>query len=78
MRSEVLEGVRPVDTHATARHLSVRELAEREAVPVATVYAWRASNKGPRAMRIGKFLRYRLDDVLAWEETQLDPQKATA
>lgn len=76
MGSEVLEGVRPMDSLA-ARHLSVRELADREGVPDATVYAWRASNKGPRAMRIGKYLRYRLEDVLAWEESQLDP-KASA
>lgn len=54
------------------RHLSAQEFAVREGVPLATVYGWRVHGKGPRAMRIGKYVRYRMEDVLAWEESQLD------
>lgn len=54
------------------RLLSPQDVATRYGVPVQTVYSWRVYRKGPRAMRIGKHLRYRLADVLAWEEAQLD------
>lgn len=59
------------------RHLTPQELAHRVGVPLQTVYGWRVYQKGPRAMRIGKYVRYRIEDVLTWEEAQLDP-KATA
>ncbi|MFJ5861511.1 helix-turn-helix domain-containing protein [Pseudarthrobacter sp. NPDC092439] len=58
-------------------HLTTQELATRLGVPLSTVYFWRSRpGQGPRAMRVGKFLRYRLEDVLAWEEAQLDPRDA--
>ncbi|MBD1541043.1 helix-turn-helix domain-containing protein [Arthrobacter sp. IA7] len=60
------------------RHLSPQDLADRVGVPLQTIYGWRVYHKGPRAMRIGKHLRYRLADVLAWEESQLDESKASA
>ncbi len=56
------------------RHLSPKELANRTGVPISTVYNWRTYNKGPRAMRVGKYVRYRLEDVLAWEESLLEPK----
>ena len=58
------------------RHLTTQELADRVGVPLNSIYAWRAQKKGPRAMRIGKYVRYRLEDVLAWEKCQLDPRDA--
>lgn len=60
------------------RHLSPQDLADRVGVPLQTIYGWRVYQKGPRAMRIGKYVRYRLEDVLAWEESQLDKVKASA
>lgn len=60
------------------RHLSPQDLADRVGVPLQTIYGWRVYHKGPRAMRIGKYVRYRLADVLAWEESQLDESKASA
>lgn len=63
------------DAHSVQeRHLTTQELADRFGVPLQTVYGWRVYHKGPRAMRIGKYVRYRLEDVLAWEESQLDPK----
>lgn len=60
------------------RHLTPQDLAVRVGVPVQTVYGWRVYGKGPRGMRVGKYVRYRLADVLAWEESQLEPRKASA
>lgn len=57
--------VRPVT------HLTPQDLAARVGVPVATVYNWRTSGYGPRGFRVGKYLRYRLEDVEAWEAEQI-------
>lgn len=58
------------------RHLTAQELADRLGVPLNTAYYWRSIRKGPRAMRIGKYVRYRLEDVLAWEQAQLDERES--
>jgi predicted DNA-binding transcriptional regulator AlpA len=57
------------------RHLSTQELASRLGVPLKSIYYWRATHTGPRAMRVGKYVRYRLEDVLAWEQAQLEPSR---
>ncbi|MEV0573003.1 helix-turn-helix domain-containing protein [Micrococcus luteus] len=48
-----------------------QDLAARVGVPVATVYNWRTTGYGPRGFRVGKYLRYRLADVEAWEDAQV-------
>jgi predicted DNA-binding transcriptional regulator AlpA len=35
-------------------------------VPVQTLYSWRTQRRGPRARRVGKYLRYRPEDVQQW------------
>ena len=48
--------------------LTVAELAEVLRTPVSWVYS-RTREKGPRAIprvRVGKYIRFRLDDVLDW------------
>jgi excisionase family DNA binding protein len=45
---------------------TVQDVAEYLRIPVATLYSWRTTGYGPRARRIGKHLRYRPDDVMAW------------
>lgn len=52
------------------RHLSPMQLAEREGVPIQTVYGWNSDGSGPRYLRIGRHVRYRLADVEAWEESR--------
>lgn len=52
------------------KHLSVPELAERVGVPIATVHQWNSRRTGPKFMKIGKYVRYRLADVLAWENSR--------
>jgi predicted DNA-binding transcriptional regulator AlpA len=46
-------------------------------IPVQTLYKWRASRprKGPRAVRIGRHLRYRKTDVDRWLDSLADPIK---
>jgi predicted DNA-binding transcriptional regulator AlpA len=52
---------------ATEQHLSPEDLAKREGVPIGTVYQWNSRGTGPRYMSIGRHVRYRLVDVIAWE-----------
>lgn len=53
------------------RHMSPQELAEREGVPLQTVYGWNKQRTGPQFIRVGRHVRYRLADVLAWEESRV-------
>ena len=46
--------------------LSIVELADRLNVPVHTLYAWRAKGIGPKALKLGRHLRYRPEDVEAY------------
>ncbi len=52
--------------------LSTEEVARRLKIPVKTLAVWAAGRRGPRFAKIGRFRRYRLDDLLAWEAEQLD------
>ncbi|GAA4041037.1 hypothetical protein GCM10023063_28490 [Arthrobacter methylotrophus] len=58
------------------RHMTPQDLALRLGVPLSSIYGWRSQHKGPRAMRIGKHVRYRIVDVLTWEQLQLDKDVA--
>ena len=35
-------------------------------IPIRTIYSWRTRGRGPRALKIGRHLRFRRDDVDAW------------
>jgi len=57
--------------------LTTDQLAERWTCPLATGYAMNHKGTGPRRIRIGKHVRYRLSDVVAWENAQtVDPEPA--
>jgi len=45
-----------------------QQLAELLGVPKSTIDFWRASGTGPTFIRLGKHVRYRESDVLAWAE----------
>jgi len=57
-------------TDDSTRHLSPAELAGRLGVPLETIYGWNKLHTGPRFMKVGRHVRYRLADVLAWEESR--------
>ena len=46
--------------------LSPADLATYLNVPLATVYSWRSRREGPCGIRVGRHVRYRLDDVERW------------
>lgn len=56
------------------RPLSVDELSNYLGVPAQTIYVWRTKGRGPRAIRVGKFIRFRPEDVATWLEDQADAQ----
>lgn len=62
---------------AKPQHLGPGDLAEREGVPLVTVYRWNRLGTGPRYMRIGRHVRYRLADVIAWEDAQYTDRTAS-
>lgn len=53
------------------RLLTVEELADYLAVPVATLYQWRYRKEGPTGFRVSRHVRYRWSEVEAWIEQKL-------
>jgi predicted DNA-binding transcriptional regulator AlpA len=52
------------------KHLTIQDLAERWNTTRQVVYGMRHRREGPPAMRIGRELRWRLEDVELWEATR--------
>jgi len=50
--------------------LSRKDLAERLGVPQKTPAGWATKGTGPQYARFGRHVRYRLSDVIAWENEQ--------
>lgn len=55
--------------------LGVEEVSQILGVPKATLYRWHSLSRpdgliGPRAFRVGRYLRYTLDDLRAYIERQ--------
>jgi DNA-binding transcriptional MerR regulator len=46
--------------------LESTEVAEILRVPVGTLYSWRRRGLGPRAISVGKYLRYDPRDLQVW------------
>ena len=53
----------------TIRHLSARELATRWGLKPRTLERWRSIGHGPRFLRLGGKVAYRLEDIEAYEQT---------
>ena len=51
------------ETKGPEHLLRPNDVAEILGVPVATLYQWRYQQKGPRALRVGRHLRYRQQDL---------------
>ncbi|MGP7814332.1 helix-turn-helix transcriptional regulator [Glutamicibacter soli] len=69
--------VLPVAEELHTVHLSLPELAKRLNVKESTIYAWRHKQYGPPAMQLGRQLRWRLSDVVAWENAQIEAPRNT-
>ncbi len=53
-------------TTTTDQLWGVKDVAAYLDVPVQTVYQWRTAGYGPTGVRIGRWVRYRPEDVRAW------------
>jgi hypothetical protein len=56
--------------------LTKQDLADRYQVSINTVNKWRAMGTGPRVVKVGRHVRYRAEDVLAYEEQHSDPAES--
>lgn len=50
--------------------LTRAEVASRAKLPIATLAQWASQGKGPRYAKFGRHTRYRLADVIDWENEQ--------
>lgn len=50
--------------------LTPEEVSDYLKIPVSTLYRWRYTGKGPRAIPVGRHLRWRPEDVERWLEEQ--------
>ena len=48
---------------------TAQDVADYLGVPVRTLYQWRCNGYGPKGRRVGKYLRYKAEDVIAWFES---------
>jgi excisionase family DNA binding protein len=55
-----------------SRLLTVQELADLLQVPTKTIYTWRYKGVGPPAVPMGRYLRFRTEDVVEWLEERAD------
>lgn len=52
-----------------SRLWTVEDVSEYLGIPVSTLYDWRTRGYGPPGKRVGKYLRYKAEDVIAWFES---------
>lgn len=50
------------------RLLNTKQLAELFGVSVVTLEQWRLKGKGPKFIKVGRCVRYRMADVLGFQE----------
>lgn len=55
--------------------MTTEEVSAYLTVPVTTIYQWRTRGSGPRAVRVGRHLRFRRSEVDAWVERHADPAR---
>jgi predicted DNA-binding transcriptional regulator AlpA len=58
--------------------LSRQDLANRYGLPVKTLARWASIGNGPPYARMGRHVRYRLSDVIAWETARIEDQREAA
>jgi len=57
---------------------SVEDLARHLQVSPNTVYVWNYKGTGPRAVRVGRHVRYRAEDVETWLERHANSPRLPA
>lgn len=61
--------------HVDPDLLTTEEVARLCRVPESTVRQWRYRGTGPKNARIGRGIKYRRSDVVAWMNEQFDGEK---
>lgn len=51
---------------------SIHDVSAYLGVPVGTLYHWRSKGYGPTGRKIGKYVRYKPEDVEQWFEQQAE------
>jgi excisionase family DNA binding protein len=62
----------------TDRLLTAPEVAAFLGIPLQTLYQWRVKGVAPRAVKVGRHLRFRRADVEAWIDSRSDDQAGVA
>jgi hypothetical protein len=71
-KSLVIKEARSIQADEEEIHLTSLDLAKRLKIHPITVNNWRVSGEGPRFFRVGRRdIRYRLVDVVEWEESRI-------
>ena len=55
---------------AASSLVTTQQLASYLQIPVGSIHRWRYRGTGPRAIRVGRHLRFRREDVDAWLDEQ--------
>jgi predicted DNA-binding transcriptional regulator AlpA len=51
-------------------YINVRAVADRYQISVATVWRWSQNEQLPKPVKLNGSTRWRMDDILRWEEQQ--------
>jgi predicted DNA-binding transcriptional regulator AlpA len=49
-----------------SRLWTIEDVSTFLGVPVKTLYQWRTNKYGPKGKRVGRYVRYRPEDVISW------------
>lgn len=67
---EGTEGTKGTEGAAPGQLLTTPELAAMLRVSRKMLASWRCTGQGPNWMMVGRLVRYRMEDVLAWQEAR--------
>jgi len=59
----------PSSRPAVVRMWTVQDVARFLGIPVRTLYDWRTKDYGPKGVHVGRYIRYRREDVYAWVDS---------
>lgn len=54
------------DTAGVSRLWTIEDVSNYLGIPVTTLYQWRSKGYGPAGRRMGRYVRYRPEDVRSW------------
>lgn len=70
-QNKLIPGMAQTDVTEKVVHLSPQEFAERLGVGPNTPAQWRMQGKGPKFIKAGRYISYRLVDIIDWENQRV-------